>query len=334
MGDIETTSHASVKHARYNNDPSLIPVALYLDKERGEHSNYKDGIYKQLRRCLDQNLFTVEFVTNDQIESGYLTKIHQGEHFPVLVFPGGSVFSQEASLSDDAVRKVWRFVSSGGGVLGICAGAFLLGASGYDNCKSERCMLGAETMYLPGKGTMEIQLNSHYGRAVFGKELCEVIMTVPFSHAACFRPVHNRVNHLLEQQPQSLSACYPLARFVSVVRDGDESSGTVPYSHYDTGVGDTDTDGAGTGTVDVADTAATAVVDGGVSNIDETLSPDPELTEFSPMVLSLIGRGRVIAIGPHPESQKACPDARKFIQLAVQFLSRPRQQQQISSNNK
>jgi hypothetical protein len=191
------------------------------------------------------------------------------------------------------------------------------------------------------KGTMEIQLNSQFGKAVFGKELCEVIMSVPFSHEACFRPVHNKVHHLLEQQPQqqqqpqSLSACYPLARFVSVVRDGDESSGTVTYSHYDTGVGDTDTDGDGAGTVDIADTAAAAavVVDGGVSNIDEALSPDPELTEFSPMVLSLIGRGRVIAIGPHPESQKACPDARKLIQLAVQFLSRTRQQQ-ISGNNK
>jgi hypothetical protein len=286
----------SAKHARGSAAPS-ISVALYIDKERGEQSKYKDGIYTQLRRCLDDSMFTLDFITNDQIEKDYLAlgKDGQGHSFSVLCFPGGSVFSQETSLSDAAVRIIWAFVSNGGGVLGICAGALLLGAEGYSGCKPGRCMLGAETLYLPVKGTVQIQLTSQFGKAVFGKELSEVILTMPFSHGACFKPDHSKCNRLTGQP---LSACYPLAHFVSIQNTDDTDNST----------------STSTPTTTSTDTATVSRA--------SPLGDAEKLTNFFPMVLSMIGKGRVIAIGPHPESLRACPLARRLIQPAVQFLAR------------
>jgi glutamine amidotransferase-like uncharacterized protein len=48
--------------------------------------------------------------------------------FDIIIFPGGSATKQAAELGDEGKQAVRRFVRSGGGCMGICAGAFLTAA--------------------------------------------------------------------------------------------------------------------------------------------------------------------------------------------------------------
>ena len=97
--------------------------------------------------------------------------------FDVLIFPGGGGHRQSNSLGHEGRRAVQDFVRSGGGYVGICAGAFLATA-GYDwslglvntrTLTGDREMpgVGIQPMAGRGGGTVRIELTGE-GRAIFG----------------------------------------------------------------------------------------------------------------------------------------------------------------------
>ncbi|MBI1347338.1 biofilm PGA synthesis protein PgaB [bacterium] len=61
----------------------------------------------------------VSRITADEIRDGKLADVH------VLVHPGGSASKQGLALGEPGRRAVQEFVQSGGGYLGVCAGAYL-----------------------------------------------------------------------------------------------------------------------------------------------------------------------------------------------------------------
>ena len=67
----------------------------------------------------------VQPVTAAQIQAGQLSK------FDVVIFPGGSGGGQAKSLGKSGRDIVRKFVTDGGGYVGICAGAYLASAD-YD----------------------------------------------------------------------------------------------------------------------------------------------------------------------------------------------------------
>ena len=206
-------------------ETTTVKVALYLDKERNDEGKYKNGVCKQLSRCLstavEHEIITISCA---DIERGILSNRNSKGfvEVDVLYFPGGSVFAQHVSFSELAKVSVLNFVRSGGGVLGICAGALLLGSNGYDGCVPNQSFLGAQTEYMPGTGTAVIQLTSSYGRAIFGDRLASCYLTMPFSHGAWFRSNNSVVNDLLGQQ---LSPSIPLATFISLRQHEPHASG-------------------------------------------------------------------------------------------------------------
>ena len=268
-----------------------ILIGLYIDRERNDNGAYKNGVKNQVLRCMDNASANVEFISNAQIEAGCLQDngMPEGKSCSVVYIPGGSVFSQESSLSDMSVVNLVAFVTHGGGVVGVCAGALLLGAEGYDGCRSQRCMLGATTTYMPGKGVAELRLTETYGRAVFGKHLDDatVLLSMPYSHGACFTPNHYKRNELADI---ALPACFPLAAFVSIR----------PEAHLDDALPQKDGD-----TEAVTGTSAL---------------PLPFRHSF-PIVMSLIGKGRIIAIGPHPESIRACESSNALLKVAMRYAA-------------
>lgn len=93
--------------------PEAIRVAVY------DHSMPYKGS-KNLRRILTGDAgFEPSVVTPQQIRDGTLAG------YDVLIMPGGSGSSQAKHLEEPGREAIKSFVSSGGGYVGICAGAYL-----------------------------------------------------------------------------------------------------------------------------------------------------------------------------------------------------------------
>ncbi len=89
-----------------------IQVALFVDT--GVSST------AQLTELLDQDKsLAVTKVSAKDIESGVLDK------FAVLIHPGGSGSGQGKALGESGREKVRKYIESGHGMVGICAGAYL-----------------------------------------------------------------------------------------------------------------------------------------------------------------------------------------------------------------
>jgi glutamine amidotransferase-like uncharacterized protein len=114
-------------------------------------SESKDpATYSRLRARPDMR---AAFVRGADIRAGKL------DHFDVLLVPGGSGSKQAAALEEDGREQVRRFVRSGGGYLGICAGGYLA-TCGYD---WSLAILDAKTIdtrhWARGKGNVQIELS-------------------------------------------------------------------------------------------------------------------------------------------------------------------------------
>ena len=68
----------------------------------------------------DTSFYVTTRVTADDIRAGIL------QNFDVLVQPGGSGSGQAAALETSGLDSIRQFVRRGGGILGICAGSYLL----------------------------------------------------------------------------------------------------------------------------------------------------------------------------------------------------------------
>lgn len=95
-----------------------IRIAIYADA--GASKKGSPNVQKALPA--DQG-FEITTVTADEIRNGALDKVN------VLIQPGGSGSAQGKALGEEGRKRVKRFVSDGGGYIGICAGAYLASAN-------------------------------------------------------------------------------------------------------------------------------------------------------------------------------------------------------------
>jgi putative intracellular protease/amidase len=98
-------------------DPSgkatVTRVAVYSDAGA---STGESDLWKALANRPE---FFIERVKAEDIRAGKLAK------FDVLIQPGGSGSKQGNTLGEEGREKIRAFVSSGGGYVGVCAGAYL-----------------------------------------------------------------------------------------------------------------------------------------------------------------------------------------------------------------
>lgn len=132
-----------------------IQVAVY---QGAGTSDSREKLVKVLRT---QARFKVRDVTVDDIRSGKLKECH------VLIQPGGGGGVQGRALGEEGRRQIREFVKSGGGYVGVCAGAYLATCD-YDWSLN---ILDAKVVdrkhWNRGFGTVEISLSPH-GREFFG----------------------------------------------------------------------------------------------------------------------------------------------------------------------
>jgi predicted deacylase/glutamine amidotransferase-like uncharacterized protein len=100
------------------------------------------------------------------------------DQFHVVIFPGGSGSKEAAALTKEGGRMVRRFVESGGGYVGICAGAFLATAKyewslGLVNARTFTGKQyipgeGEKSMWFRGEGNVQMELTEK-GREILGE---------------------------------------------------------------------------------------------------------------------------------------------------------------------
>jgi hypothetical protein len=119
-------------------------------------------------------MFLLHHVGPADIQAGVLNQ------FDVVIFPGGSGSKEAAAIGPDGCAAVREFVKSGGGYVGICAGAFLATAK-YDwslalvNAKTftgKRHIdgVGEKSMWFRGKGRVKMELTDE-GQEILGDML-------------------------------------------------------------------------------------------------------------------------------------------------------------------
>ena len=103
-----------------------------------------------------------EVIQSYQISAGELDNID------VLIFPGGSGSKEYNNLGADATQKVKEFAKEkGNGVVGICAGGYLLSTTeGYPSLELTSATVFDRPHYNRGRGLVEFELNS-IGEEVF-----------------------------------------------------------------------------------------------------------------------------------------------------------------------
>ncbi len=187
--------------------------------------------------------------------------------FDVLLFPGGRAHKQADALGEEGRRAVRDFVGSGGGYVGICAGAFLASAQydwslGFVNTRTlhgdrEMPGIGIRSMADRGPGSVQIELTLE-GRSLFGGRSGP--LDILFSGGPVFPgPMRD-----------DLPRCIPLAHYSTELANYTPQRGTM--------IG----------------------------------TPAIFATTF--------GLGRVISIGPHPETTKG---ADFLVRRAVLATARP-----------
>ncbi|TWT92476.1 hypothetical protein Pla108_41020 [Botrimarina colliarenosi] len=138
-------------------DPTAIRVAIY------EHSPRPDAKGPtNLERLLTPAAgFETRRVSAEQIREGSLGKAD------VVVFPGGSGSAQAKRLGPEGRDVVCRFVSDGGGYVGICAGSYLA-SSQYDwSLRLMRSRVIDRKHWARGSGIVQLSLSDE-GRALLG----------------------------------------------------------------------------------------------------------------------------------------------------------------------
>lgn len=137
----------------------------------GKESNLRIGVYvdegagpQQLLSVLqaDEGISIVRLRAED-IRSGKL------EGLDLVIHPGGSGGGQGRHLGEDGREAIREFVRSGGGFIGICAGAYLATADYSWSLHILDAKVIDRQHWNRGKGTVEISLSDE-GRRLFGVE--------------------------------------------------------------------------------------------------------------------------------------------------------------------
>ena len=115
-----------------------------------------------VKKCLPSSAgFEVEIISAEKIRSGGLEK------FDVLIHPGGSGSKQAAGLGKEGRERVKKFVTDGGGFIGICAGAYLASAEYPWSLGLLNARVIDDAHWARGSGDVEIDLTPA-GRTTLG----------------------------------------------------------------------------------------------------------------------------------------------------------------------
>jgi glutamine amidotransferase-like uncharacterized protein len=141
-----------------------IRVAIFADE-----GATKAGISRVEKALPQSQDFEVKTITAEKIRDGGLKK------FDVLIHPGGSASAQAKTLGEEGRAAVKKFVHDGGGLIGICAGAYLA-SSQYDwslHVLNARVIDGAH--WARGEGTVQLRLSSAGKSALHAdKDTCSI----------------------------------------------------------------------------------------------------------------------------------------------------------------
>jgi N-formylglutamate amidohydrolase/glutamine amidotransferase PdxT len=124
-----------------------IMVGVYHDAGAGPSVN------DLIRALAKFDTVTVQNLMADDIKSGKLKEVD------VLIQPGGSGGTQGRHLGEDGREKIREFVRSGGGYVGICAGAYLASADYQWSLNILDAKVVDRQHWARGKGTVEIELS-------------------------------------------------------------------------------------------------------------------------------------------------------------------------------
>lgn len=141
--------------------PEGIRVAIY------DHSPGTANGPKSLRRILTQESgFVCRTVTPADIQAGKLAV------FDVLIMPGGSGSKQAEMLGVVGRENVRRFVRTGGGYVGICAGSYLATTYYPWSLRLLNANVVDREHWARGTGTVSIGF-TEFGRDAFNQERSE-----------------------------------------------------------------------------------------------------------------------------------------------------------------
>jgi glutamine amidotransferase-like uncharacterized protein len=150
------TAEAPIAPPASGRHPDAIYIAVFDDGGAG-----LTGVQAMERIQVTSSNWEVYRVCGADVRGGAL------EQFDVAMFTGGRGGAQGNTLAEAGRENVRRFVESGGGYLGICAGAFLATAR-IDSYLD----LVNVYHYLPwaqGRGQVDVEL-SEEGRKLFGRD--------------------------------------------------------------------------------------------------------------------------------------------------------------------
>lgn len=136
------------------NEPSIskntLKVAVFQGDGAGEIS-----VIETIEALKIDSEIIAKPLNASEIQEGKLSK------FDALIFPGGSGSKQLLNLGEKGQEIVKDFVvNQGKGVIGICAGAYLLSSTkGYPNLKLASSIHIDRAHYNRGRGLIEFELN-------------------------------------------------------------------------------------------------------------------------------------------------------------------------------
>lgn len=153
-----------------------VRIGVYRDVGAGPST-------KDLMRALGQfNGVAVRELTAENIRSGALSDLD------VLIQPGGSGSKQALHLREEGCERIRRFVSGGGGYVGICAGAYLASADYTWSLNVLDAKVVDRKHWARGKGTVDIQLTDA-GRRILKTD--EKQMKIHYAQGPLLAPRNN-----------------------------------------------------------------------------------------------------------------------------------------------
>lgn len=185
-----------------------IKVGLYLQI----NNNYYQGHHRDLRKILTFEAgFECEVITPEALRAGAL------DGLDLLIMPGGSGSKQAAMLEDSGREIIRRFVKTGGGYLGICAGAYLA----TNDYPWSIGLLNAKVVdrknWARGKGDVSLEITQE-GKRLFAVEASET------------RVSYRQGPLLAAGASEELPAYIPLATYLTEIVENGATPGAMPGS--------------------------------------------------------------------------------------------------------
>jgi glutamine amidotransferase-like uncharacterized protein len=125
------------------------------------------GAANLLRILSESEGFETRRVTSAEIAEGILND------YDIVIMPGGSGSAQSRRLGDEGRRKIQDFVSSGGGYVGICAGAYLASSQYSWSLNLINARVFDRLHWARGQGDVDLKMT------VAGSQILRAGQTVP-----------------------------------------------------------------------------------------------------------------------------------------------------------